>query len=340
MANVLHSSLSSSESHEVKGADGATLGYVLTSDGSNSAAFQDPQLLIDTVEEAPNDGHLYSRASLGWALTPTVPNVLYYEYDDVVGPAPDQKAFRYNNADQTLATEIYFDDKDLTNRTAIAILDYQKIGDILYLSRAEDPSQGQGWVIDSITNNGGYVTYAVTPNQPILFSFAPGGTIVWNTVQGAVNSLTDLDPVGNSEKCLVINSIEDGFDLETRSVYGNENFYAEELFPTTESAQVWTTHLSMIEGFEAGKQYDISWSAVTGTGQDNKLASYRVRIDGVNLHEIGDYSGSTSLSVSGQRRVTMTGGPQTITLEYKASQGGGTTVFMYDGTITAVSVDV
>lgn len=185
MANILHSSLASSEAHEVKGAQGATLGYVLTSDGSDSATFQDPQSLIDSVEEAPNDGNLYSRSSLGWVLTPTVPTVLYYRFDDTTNTPPSNKTLKFNNVDQVLATEIHFDDKDLTNREVDAILNYQAIGNILHLSMAQDASQGQAWVINSITNHGGHTTYGITPATPITFLFTDNATVIWKTFSAA-----------------------------------------------------------------------------------------------------------------------------------------------------------
>lgn len=340
MADILHRDLADSELHETKGIAAANANDVLVASGVGSGTWmQVENILPPSIEEAPLDGNLYSRGNGTWTITPTAPSLLHYKVDaPATATPPPNKQMRYNNADQSLATEIYFDHQDQTGRDVEVILDFQSVNDELHMSSAEDISQGQQWTVTSITNNGNYTTYGVTLIG-LSVQFADDQDIVWNTVAPAVAALSGITSGGNAGKVLTVNDTEDGWDLEDRSIYGQESFYAENLSLGTENAQIFDIHLDMSETFEAGKTYDISWDATIGTSVTNKLMDFQVQIDGSPIHEMGLWQGTTTQSVAGQRRIVMTGGAQNITLEFRAADGG-TTAFCYDASIKAVSVDV
>jgi len=179
MADILHRDLADSELHEVKGSFGATLNHVLTSDGSNSATFVDPNTIIDAVEEAPEDGHLYCRRNAEWIISPSDPAVLHYQVNSgTTNPPPGAQDLKFNNAVQTNATEIYFDEEDQIGRKVSSVLLAASIGaGNLVITDGIDLGHSQTWDIVSIADNGGYITYVVanpvftgidfTDDQPI-----------------------------------------------------------------------------------------------------------------------------------------------------------------------------
>ena len=168
MADIIHRDLTNAELHEVKGAAGSTINHVLTSDGSGSAAFVDPNSIIDAIEEAPIDGRLYVRRNAAWVVSPTDPSVLHYQVNtNSTSPAPQSQHIEYNDSDQSLATEIYFDDEDQISRIVLAVLLAATVGTgNLVIVDAVDLGHTQTWDIDVIVDNGGYVTYEVS--NPVI----------------------------------------------------------------------------------------------------------------------------------------------------------------------------
>lgn len=160
MADTLHRDMVDTELHETKGIAAASVNQVLLADGGGSGAWSDNP----AVPEAPIDGRMYVRRDAGWTLNPSDPSVLSYKMETSNhNPGPLTGTIRYNNADQTLTTELYMSGTDAFSRNVQPTLLNITIGAIVSIVDYVNLGQRLNFSVQSATNVGGTsVTYGVT----------------------------------------------------------------------------------------------------------------------------------------------------------------------------------
>jgi hypothetical protein len=291
---------------------------VYTSDGNDSGNWLAQQQ--SPVQEAPIDGFPYVRQDGDWAINTQTGEVLHYEFDAGLVGNPGTGNFRYNNADPSLVTELFFDDIDSTGRDVSVILLAEPLGSTVRILDAYNLGVFDEYTLDTIIDNIGYVTYNVTFVSTSGVLFTPGFAYNITNVSNAQSAISELVLVADS--FLQANATADGFE----SVL-NENVYAT-IPVSTESAQAWKLAVGIIEDF-TGSDYTISWSGTLGTGATNQLVDYRVALDGVPIHELLGAAGVTRFDISGFSRKPITAGNHVIALEFRAASNATTATLSY-----------
>lgn len=109
---------------------------------------------------------------------------------------PSSGKVRWNNASQTLATELFLSTTDSVGNDLSNLMASWKVGDDIYLQNQSDSSQFQTWDITSITDNTTYFTFGVSlqSNGGTDFSTIGQGqalTVVKETGGALINALED-----------------------------------------------------------------------------------------------------------------------------------------------------